>query len=148
METTNIVDFVRRDGTTDALTDLLRTGAQQLIATAVEAELADYLAQFTDLRTEAGHAAVHCPTGYCAAMSREGAQRASSGPTISNRHWSCERAHSKGSIQGRQTRDIPLRPGATLCAANQDVGGGLAMALSEGHLERRDGRGSQGSSGP
>ena len=35
METTNIVDFARRDGMTDALTDLLRTGAQQLIATAV-----------------------------------------------------------------------------------------------------------------
>jgi putative transposase len=31
METTNIVDFARRDGITDALTDLLRTGAQQLI---------------------------------------------------------------------------------------------------------------------
>jgi hypothetical protein len=29
-----------------------------LIATAVEAELASYLAQFADLRTEAGHAAV------------------------------------------------------------------------------------------
>ena len=58
METTNIVDFARRDGTTDALTDLLRAGAQQLIATAVEAELASYLAQFADLRTEAGHAAV------------------------------------------------------------------------------------------
>jgi len=58
METTNIVDFARRDGMTDALTDLLRTGAQQLIATAVEAELASYLAQFADLRTEAGHAAV------------------------------------------------------------------------------------------
>ena len=26
METTNIVDFSRRDGITDALTDLLRTG--------------------------------------------------------------------------------------------------------------------------
>jgi len=46
METTNIVDFARRDGMTDALTDLLRTGAQQLIAIAVEAEFADYLAQF------------------------------------------------------------------------------------------------------
>ena len=43
METTNIVDFARRDGITDALTDLLRTGAQQLIATAVEAELASYI---------------------------------------------------------------------------------------------------------
>jgi transposase-like protein len=58
METTNIVDFARRDGMTDALTDLLRTGAQQLIATAVEAELASYLAQFADLRTETGHATV------------------------------------------------------------------------------------------
>ena len=58
METTDIADFARRDGITDALTDLLRTGAQQLIATAVEAELAGYLAQSTDVRTEAGHAAV------------------------------------------------------------------------------------------
>ena len=58
METTNIVDFARQDEMTDALTDLLRTGAQQLIATAVEAEFAGYLAQFADLRTETGHAAV------------------------------------------------------------------------------------------
>jgi len=44
VETTNIVDFCasrRDDGRTDGL---LRTGAQQLIATAVEAEFAGYLA--------------------------------------------------------------------------------------------------------
>lgn len=58
METTNIVDFGRRDRITDALTDLLRTGAQELIATAVEVELAAYLAQFSGLLTETGHAAV------------------------------------------------------------------------------------------
>ncbi|AGI74366.1 IS256 family transposase [Octadecabacter arcticus 238] len=58
MGTTNIVDFARRDEMTDALTELLKTGAQQLIATAVEAELVSYLAQFTGLRTDAGHAAV------------------------------------------------------------------------------------------
>ena len=58
METTNIVDFARRDEMTDALTDLLRTGAQQLIATAVEAEFVGYLAQFSALRTETGHSAV------------------------------------------------------------------------------------------
>jgi len=40
-ETHNVIDFVRRAGMTDALMDLLRTGAQQLIASAVEAELAD-----------------------------------------------------------------------------------------------------------
>ena len=58
METNNIVDFASRDGTTDALTDLLRTGAQHLIATAVEAELESFMAQFSTDRTEAGHAAV------------------------------------------------------------------------------------------
>ena len=50
METTNIVDFARRDGITDALTDLLRTGAQQLIATAVEAELASLSGAICQLR--------------------------------------------------------------------------------------------------
>ena len=58
METTNIVEFARRDGMTDTLTELLRTGAQDLIAAAVEAEFAVYLAQFAEMRTEAGHAAV------------------------------------------------------------------------------------------
>ena len=58
METNNIIDFARRDGMTDALTELLRTGAQELIATAVEVELASYLAQFADIRTDTGHAAV------------------------------------------------------------------------------------------
>ena len=58
METTNIVDFARRDKMTDALTELLRTGAQDLIARAVEAELSGYLEQFSEMRTKAGHAAV------------------------------------------------------------------------------------------
>ena len=58
MGTTNIVDFARRDEMTDALTEFLKTGAQQLIATAVEAELVIYLAQFTSLRTDVGHATV------------------------------------------------------------------------------------------
>jgi len=57
METTNIVDFARR-GMTDALTDLLKAGAQELIASAVEAELAGYMTQFSKLRTQTGHAAV------------------------------------------------------------------------------------------
>ena len=65
METTNIVDFAQRDGLSDALTDLLRTGAQQLIATDVKAEFAEYPSQFAEFRTEAGHSAavrnVHHP---------------------------------------------------------------------------------------
>ena len=35
MDTNNIIDFASRDASPDALTQLLRTGAQQLIATAV-----------------------------------------------------------------------------------------------------------------
>lgn len=58
MEKNNIVDFASRDRISDTLTDLLRTGAQQLISTAVEAELESFLAQFAAERTEAGHAAV------------------------------------------------------------------------------------------
>ncbi len=58
MQTTNIVDFARPDGITDALTDMLRTGAQQLIATAVQAELDSFMAQFEAERTEIGHATV------------------------------------------------------------------------------------------
>ena len=58
METSNIVDFASRDAPCDALTDLLRAGAQQLIASAVEAELESFLAQFATARTSAGDAAV------------------------------------------------------------------------------------------
>lgn len=58
MDTSNIVDFASRGGISDGLTDLLRTGAQQLIASAVEAELEGFLAQFATARTAAGHAAV------------------------------------------------------------------------------------------
>ena len=58
MEMSNIVDFSSRDEISDALTDLLRTGAQQLIASAVEAELECFLRQFSQTRTTAGHAEV------------------------------------------------------------------------------------------
>ena len=58
METSNIVDFASRDGISDGLTDLLRTGTQKLIAAAVEAELESFLAQYGDARTKTGHAAI------------------------------------------------------------------------------------------
>jgi len=58
MNTSNIVEFARREGISDGLTDLLRTGAQQLIAAAVEAELESFLAQYGGARTECGHATV------------------------------------------------------------------------------------------
>lgn len=58
METTNIIDFGSRDGITDALTEMLRKGAPQFRASAVEAELEGYMSQFGVKRTVAGPAAV------------------------------------------------------------------------------------------
>ena len=135
METTNIVDFARRDGMTDALTDLLRTGAQQLIASAVEAELAGYLAQFADLRTEAGHAAVvrngHHParplqTGIGPVSVRIPKVRSMDGTPVTFR-----------------SALVPpyVRRTKTLEAA-------LPWLYLKGDFQRRNGRGPQGSSGP
>ena len=45
-------------GRTDALTDLIRSGAQQLLAQALQAEVADLLAGYADQRDEQGHARV------------------------------------------------------------------------------------------
>jgi putative transposase len=58
MDTSNIVDFTSRAWAPDALTELLRAGAQRLIASAVDAELESFLAQFAAARTAAGHATV------------------------------------------------------------------------------------------
>ena len=133
METTNIVDFARRDRMTDALTDLLRTGAQELIATAVEAEFASYLAQFADLRTDAGHAAVvrngHHParpfqTGIGPVSVRIPKVRSKDGTPVTFR-----------------SALVPpyVRRTKTLEAA---------LALPQRDFQRRNGRGPQGSSGP
>lgn len=58
MDTNSIVDFAGRETISDGLTELLKTGAQQLIASAVEAELESFLAQYASACTEAGHARV------------------------------------------------------------------------------------------
>ncbi len=58
MDTNNIFEFTGRDAISDALTDLLQTGAQQLIKSAVEAELQEFLAPYADSHTDDGHAAV------------------------------------------------------------------------------------------
>lgn len=39
----------------DVLADILRQGAQNMLATAIENEVAEYVAGFTDLRDEQGH---------------------------------------------------------------------------------------------
>lgn len=54
----NVVQFAGREEFSDALTELLRQGAYQLIQQAVEAELIDFMSQFKTRLMEDGRAAV------------------------------------------------------------------------------------------
>ncbi len=58
MTKANFLEFAVRDAISDPLTDLLRSGAQQLIQHAVEAELQELLNQHSERRTEDGNAVV------------------------------------------------------------------------------------------
>ena len=55
MSKDTIIEFkTPEEERTDPLTDLLRTGAQQLIASAVKAELQELLSQYADSKDERG----------------------------------------------------------------------------------------------
>ena len=58
MSKNNVVKLTGRDTIVDPLTELLRTGAEQLIYQAVEAELLELLAEHSERRTEDGKAGV------------------------------------------------------------------------------------------
>ena len=58
MTKNNVLEFAGREAISDLLTALLRSGAQQLINQAVEAELQELLSQHSGRRTEDGHAVV------------------------------------------------------------------------------------------
>jgi len=58
MSKNNVVKLVGRDTIADPLTELLGTGAEQLIYPAVEAELLELLAEHSKRRTEDGTAGV------------------------------------------------------------------------------------------
>lgn len=58
MNKNNIIEFENPVNLSDPLTDLLRTGARQLIYEAVEAELEEFMSQFKDRQLENGRAAV------------------------------------------------------------------------------------------
>ena len=58
MRKNNVLEFQGRELSLDPLTELLRKGARDLIGHAVELELAELLAQYSDCRTSEGKAAV------------------------------------------------------------------------------------------
>ena len=58
MDKDNVISFDNRELFEDPLTDLIRTGARQLIAQAVEAEVNELMAKYDGQPTESGHRAV------------------------------------------------------------------------------------------
>ena len=58
MTNNSVLEFTGREETSDPLTELLKSGAQQLIRHAVEAELAEFMRRYSELQTEDGKALV------------------------------------------------------------------------------------------
>ncbi|MCB1696788.1 MAG: IS256 family transposase, partial [Halioglobus sp.] len=58
MGKSNVIELEGRAGSTDPLTELLRTGARQLLQQAIEAEVQELLAAHSDRLLEDGRAGV------------------------------------------------------------------------------------------
>jgi putative transposase len=58
MEKNNVVEFSSQEEILDPLTDLLQSGARQLIKQAVESEVEELLNQYSRQRTKDGKAGV------------------------------------------------------------------------------------------
>ena len=54
MSDNNVIKLAQPGAFTDSLTEILRSGARALLTQAVEAEVAEFLAKHTDLKTETG----------------------------------------------------------------------------------------------
>ena len=55
MSKDNIIKLIQPGNVDDQLTEILRNGARALLAQAVEAEVADFLGKYADLKTADGH---------------------------------------------------------------------------------------------
>ncbi len=64
MSQDNVTKLFQPGTFSDPLTDVLRDGARQLLAQAVEAEVADFLARHANLKTRTGGSA-SCVMGIC-----------------------------------------------------------------------------------
>ncbi len=58
MNKSNVIDLEGRESSINPLTDLLKTGARQLLQQAIEAELLELLNEHADKRLENGRAGV------------------------------------------------------------------------------------------
>ena len=96
MDKDNVISFYNRELFADPLTDLIRTGARQLIAQAVEAEVNELMAQYDGQHTESGHRAVvrsgyqrqrQIQTGIGSVTAKIPKVRSTSGAPVTFRSW-------------------------------------------------------------
>ena len=135
MAKNNVIELAGRDTIVDPLTDLLKAGAEKLIFQAVEAELQELLALYSDRRTETGLAGV-VRNGFLPA--RE----------LQTKFGSGDSQDSQGSLKDRRTGNFSVGPGATVCEKDKNTGSGAALAVFERCFKRRDGRGTESSCWP
>jgi hypothetical protein len=147
----NVIKLAQPGAFTDSLTEILRSGARALLTQAVEAEVAEFLAKHTDLKTETGQQRVvrhgHLPereimTEYVdvlgcsrcldtlSSKSKAGSQR--------TRRWRERDSNSRSHF-----RAIPTQGGTRHYAA---AGRNDASAVFRS-IEASDGRGDAGTGG-
>ena len=114
MDKDNVISFANRELFADPLTDLIRNGARQLIAVAVEVEVNELLAKYDGQHTETGRQAVvrsgyqrqrQIQTGIGAVAVKIPKVRSTSGAPVTFRSWliprMCERrAHWRRFCRG------------------------------------------------
>ena len=128
MSDATVVKLLQPGSFADPLTEVLRNGARALLAQAVEAEVAEFLAKHADLKTAAGLRRVvrhgHLPEREV----MTGIGPVGRAPTPRARPW-----------RWRWCRAHPLhaRDPAALCAALAQPGGADPDPLPEGPLDRR-----------
>ena len=96
MNKDNVISFENRELFEDPLTDLIRTGARQLIALGVEAELDELMAKYAGQHTETGRQAVvrsgyhrqrQIQTGIGAVTVKIPKVRSTTGEPVTFRSW-------------------------------------------------------------
>src|SRR5258707_15250492 len=126
-ETSNIVALRQPDDIDDPLTNILRAGARQLLAQAVEIEVETFLATVKDLKLADGRARV-VRHGYGPAR------------TIATGIGPVEVARAKirdrGVVQRRRADPVQFGDPAAVGTADQKSGCAVAGALPARHFER------------
>ncbi len=140
MTKNTVIDFARpSDFSPDPLTDVLPTGARELLATAVRAEVSEFIALHADLLDDKGRQR----------LVRHGFLPEREVLTgIGKVSVQVPRVRDRGGKPGWLEGPVQLVTCAAVSAQSQIRGGVASMAVPEGHLDRRFQRGTGFVGGP